>query len=366
MSRISNAHTISIAAAATTSLGIAAQGTASNSFTQFMLNSADQNSALGFGTQTGSMIPYCNTMVWNDLDRRIEIISRDHTDPPYDAGYIRESRYTETANANSGDWEFITRYAPIAGHGFDHVSINPHTWDVYVRNNNGGDVIVYRRPRDSLTLTTITAPSGTYYSNVAVGTTYWSGAMTGMGAHGCWMCYAETDSNSYMYFYDPLSATWSLQSGVTPGTSGYLNSYNYKMEYSSVKNVAVYGGGNNHPSMVWKMDSNKVATRLADIPASMGGMRDNTLFWADPATGNFMLMGATYGQSSGQLYELNPDGTGTWTLLKDRGQIPSPIYQVANSTGHLLSCAIPISRYGVTALITQTNQFNGNFYLYRR
>jgi hypothetical protein len=74
----------------------------------------------------------------------------------------------------------------------------------------------------------------------------------------------------------------------------------------------------------------------------------------EPVTGNFLLL------SSGELWELNPDGAGTWTKLANP---PSGVGDPNVPTAVITSS---ISDYGVVAYITQPSQTGGTFYLYKR
>jgi hypothetical protein len=93
---------------------------------------------------------------------------------------------------------------------------------------------------------------------------------------------------------------------------------------------------------------------MPDTPGVTGvGIQRGNLV-SDPLTGNFLLL------SSGQFWELNPDGAGTWT------QLASPPAGVGDPAFPTAMISSAISDHGVVAYITQPSQTGGTFYLYKR
>jgi hypothetical protein len=90
-------------------------------------------------------------------------------------------------------------------------------------------------------------------------------------------------------------------------TSG--NTYHSVMQYSAKKNVAVYGGGNDDPRKLWRLNYDRSVTAMPYVPTGKTVGIQNGILVEDPVTGNFLLL------SAGQLLELNPTGSGTWTQL---------------------------------------------------
>lgn len=74
----------------------------------------------------------------------------------------------------------------------------------------------------------------------------------------------------------------------------------------------------------------------------------------DPVSGNFLVL------SQGNLFELNPTGSGSWTRLSSSRVPPSA---VGNPTAPAGVCCTPIPELGVVACITQTSATGGSFFL---
>src|SRR5215470_18044534 len=113
--------------------------------------------------------------------------------------------------------------------------------------------------------------------------------------------------------------TWTILAGSAHEfTNG---DFQGTLHYSPVKRVSIFGGGNGNISCgagsgcrkLWKITDAKTITALADAPVDIALGSTNRSITPDPVTGNFLLI---YGNgSTAQLWELNPDGNGTWTLI---------------------------------------------------
>jgi hypothetical protein len=155
--------------------------------------------------------------------------------------------------------------------------------------------------------------------------------------------------------YDPSTDTWFFtRTNASPGLT--VSTYHNIIEYSPAKNVAVYGGGNLQSSSLWRMDSAGTVVQMPDAPAGLniGAGTGQGKFVNDPATGNFLLL------SAGQLWELNPDGAGTWT---QKTSPPSVVVNPNVGNGTVILSAI--SDYGVIAAISQSGSSMGTFCLYK-
>jgi hypothetical protein len=142
-------------------------------------------------------------------------------------------------------------------------------------------------------------------------------------------------------------------------------------EYSIKKRVAVFGAGDgnvtdiNKSRNLWKIDEFGTIAKLpiAPCPIALGGY--NRSFVTDPATGNFIMIGCSI---RGEMWELNPDGNGTWRLLdanlSDNGGIcalnrlepnncSNDFYGVSNPT------------YGVIMYWKFLDRDNGEVWLYK-
>jgi hypothetical protein len=130
--------------------------------------------------------------------------------------------------------------------------------------------------------------------------------------------------------------------------------YHSVMEYSAIKNVAVYGGGNAAPTKLWRMSADGSVLAMPNVPAGKRVGIQGGLLVAEPVTGNFLVLSAR------ELWELNPDGAGTWT------QLASPPAGVGDPGFPTAVISSAISDYGVVAYITQPSRTGGTFYLYKR
>ena len=128
------------------------------------------------------------------------------------------------------------------------------------------------------------------------------------------------------------------------------------MAYSAARNVAVYGGGNDNPRKVWRLNADRSFTPMPDAPTGCTLGVQQGVLCEDPVTGNFLVL------SQGNLFELNPTGSGSWTKLSGSRVPPSA---VGNPTAPDGVICTPIPQYGVVAYITQTSQVGGTFFLYK-
>jgi hypothetical protein len=325
------------------------------------LDVANQDAMLGVGSISGSMIHYCNSMPWNSRQRVIEIIGMDH-----DYGSVRYVQYNEASN----QFVLITNdlgFGTATQHGYDHNNINPHTGDYFHRRCQTGEpsLLVSKKPVGSATGFVDLPTVPTNYEQVAIGSCYWSGAFTGAGTQGCFMLFNSGDSfgkadDGQIAAFDPLTNTWFWnQHGMAPffETAGYT--YHSVMEYSTKKNVAVYGGGGDAPTRLWRLASDRSVLAMPNTPSGKEVGIQHGILTEDPVTGNFLLL------SAGELWELDPDGTGTWTRQTgtrsppDAVGIPGP----SPTLDGMICCSI--SDYGVVAYIKQTSPNNSAFHLYK-
>jgi hypothetical protein len=96
---------------------------------------------------------------------------------------------------------------------------------------------------------------------------------------------------------------------------------------------------------------------MPNLPAGLSvGMNTNGGILVDePVTGNFLLL------SGGQLWELNPSGSGTWTQQTGARTPPGGV----GRPGSVAVVASSIPDYGVVAFITQPSNSGATFYIYK-
>ncbi len=161
---------------------------------------------------------------------------------------------------------------------------------------------------------------------------YWEnvGAGTGCGA---------------LAAYNPVTNTWATVGNQYPLCT-YPSDGDYSMAgmYSTVKQVMVFITGNKN---TYKVSSAGVITRLTDAPCGFG--TTTTVFGTgaeDPNTGDIYYIGCG---APGQMWKLDPNGSGTWTVIDSNLGTTGKICETRGGGG---TCsedfyATPISTYGV-------------------
>lgn len=296
-------------------------------------------STLGQGGSMGNMIPYCNAGSWNPVSKCIEILGQDHG-----WGNMRHVQFDEATNA----FNFVGNIGTSEGHGYDHYEVNPFNGDLYYKPyfyGTGGSLWRKANGSGSWARNVSTVPT---WQQVALGSCWWKGSLTGGGTQGAFLIFNCQYGN--VVGYNPVSGTWFDQSG--PSIS---STYHSVMAYSAVKNVAVFGGGNGMTRRVWRMNSSRTIVELANAPSNCGvGIYAGGLC-CDPVTGNFLVL------SGGNLFQLNPDGSGTWTQQTGSRVPPGAVNNPAAGQ-NIIMCELP--EHGAIAVVSM-NGDSGNMYLYR-
>lgn len=345
---ISSATSLRVVKPGSSPLARLAQTTPSGTWSK--LSVTNQDELLGLGQHSGSMLHYCNEMPWNPKYRAIEIIGMDHGYPS-----LRHVRYDEMTN------RFVL-VADDAGlgtaHGYDHNAVNPFTGDLYHRIYRiGSDPIEVRRRLFNADSFSTIPNVAAGYQQVALGSCWWSGPFLNCGAQGCYMIFNSGDStgganDGRIVAFDPLANKWFYNQGARAPYFSTGATYGSLMKYSAKKNLAVYGGCNTAPKIIWRLSADGSVLRMPDPPGNARvGIQQGALI-NEPTTGNFLLL------SEGELWELNPSDGGSWTKL---GNKPS---DVNNPLDGLVVSSIP--DLGVVVFISQRSQVGGTFYIYKR
>ena len=323
------------------------------------LNVPNQNALLGVGSVSETMIHFSNTMPWNPISKAIEIIGEDHG-----YGSLRHVRYDEATNT------FIlvaddSGFGNSLDHGYDQTTINPNTGDLYRRMNSGFTGTISSRKKTIGGVVTSLPNIAVPVEQVAIGTTWWSGSFAGGGAQGSFMVFNSGTSlgnanDGQILAYNPLTNTWFYnQQGRSPFYGNVNNgTYHSVIEYSPQKNVAVYGGGNAAPNLLWRLNSDGSFISMPNVPAGKAVGIQRGLLVNEPVTGNFLLL------SAGELWELNPSGSGLWTQQTGTRTPPNAV-GIPGPTTIEAVIASSISDHGVVAFITQPNQSGATFFLYK-
>jgi hypothetical protein len=324
------------------------------------LNAANQDAVLGVGNVSGTMIHFSNSMPWNPFSKVIEVIGMDHN-----WGMQRHVRYDEASNS------FIVVAADDGlgtqtQHGYDHNTVNPFTGDLYHRFFSGftGTISSFKKVLGGSSF--VALPGVLASDQVAIGATWWSGPFVGGGSQGSFMLFnsgnaINTANDGQILAFNPLTNTWFYnQQGRAPfyDSTGGGNTYHSVMEYSSIKNVAVYGGGNAAPDRLWRLNQDGSFIAMPNVPPGKGVGIQQGLLVNDPVSGNFLLL------SAGELWELNPSGSGTWTPQIGTRTPPGAVGVPGPGTPEAV-IASSISDYGVVAFITQPGHTGATFFLYK-
>ncbi len=165
--------------------------------------------------------------------------------------------------------------------------------------------------------------------------------------------------------YRESTQTWMVLGGPFPD-----GDYHNIAEYSPVKRVAIFGGGNGNggpANHLWKVAADKTITPLQDAPFNIAFGSTTRSAVADPVTGNFLFIYG-YGAHQGQLWELDPDGPGTWTLidadLTTPGKICNTAYASSDGCGNDFYAA-SVPTYGVIMYWKFTGPASGEVWLYK-
>ena len=307
----------------------------------------------------GNNIPYSNQMAWNPIRKQIKLTCSDHQ-----AAYMPELTYDEATNA----WSVANSGLPQATHAFGHFQCRPDTGDLYTRINGGGMASepVYRKLAGG-SWVALTAASGSVYTQVGVGTAWWPGsntgrtALSGFGAAGCYIIFEISLGSACLY--DPIANTWTTI--AVPQTYPTTDPYHTVAAYSPHFNCVVYGGGNGNRRL-WRLNQDRTINELTVCPVSIGVQGAN--LQVDPVTGNFLIWGG--GSNARKLYQFDPTGTGTYTLLSGSRQPPAAgLHGVSDPSGGgggpdaLISCALPA--HGVVAYMSASGASYANMFLYK-
>lgn len=276
---------------------------------------------LGVGTGTGNVIPYATKMGYDPFLKKIQFCGHDHGDaPPFDI------EYDEIAHAWINNGRLTSEHGR---HAFDHNVVNPHTGDRYLRAYQQGSVQFRVSRKVSGGSTWPFLPTFSALTNVALGCSWWSGSLSGVGAQGA-LCIYECVLTGKIHIFDPLANAgaggWSSVLNAKPSGWAMVDEYNAVAAYSAQHNCLVFGGGNPNSMKVARMNSDRSITALPDFEG-LGPQRSNINVC--PVSGDIILlrnMDAT--PSVNSLFSLNPT-TGVYTQLTGSRQPPP------NTTGNM-------------------------------
>jgi hypothetical protein len=359
MSRYSNTHTVSIAAAsASTALALEVNQMAAGTWRRATTLESGVAVALRdtTGTSVQHMLTYHIGGAWNPVAKRVHIMGNGHG-----GASMRHSWYDETTNT----WSFVDS-AFGASHGYDHYACNPTTGDLYSvryggldfwRRNSSGWTQLANRPERS-------------YVNITWGSAWWSGALTGLsGNQGAFM-FASGNDPGEVSWYDPVNNNWSnYTTGWNP--SGSSNQYEGAAAYSSQQNVGLFSGWAAAPQNVWRVNSNKTVTLLNTQNNFRVGAQAGGLF-CDPQSGDFLALTRNTNGSSGvySLWMSDPSVSGVDTQ-QTGSRAPPALIRIDAASGESAGSAfieIPAHgamNWGVVMVVTSYDANTGYVHLYR-
>lgn len=328
---------------------------------------SNQDAVLGSQNgNSGSMINYCQSMPWNPVAKRIEFTGADHDAVPATQRYARYDDASNTFSLVAVDAGFGAAVG-TAFHGAGLLQANPYTGELFNAQQPQANPRLFRFYKMSAGSTTFslvgTAPSG--YLQIFMPSCWWTGPFTAraLGSQGAYMCFNSGASQGIgtgeIFIYDPtIPGFLPTLTGVTDPV--YTSNYAPVMAYSKIKNCAVYGGTSDVSSpnapIAYRLNSDGTHTLMPPVPGSGMGLDVGALV-ADPVTGNFLLL------TNGQLWELNPTGSGTWALQTGSRVPPSGVRNPTEMGQGLVVTAIP--DYGVVAVTSQLAGSGGTFFLYK-
>lgn len=296
------------------------------------------------GGSTLNMLPFQNNGVWDPVRGLVHVLGNDHSAPN-----MRHIQYSEATNT----WSLAST-APVS-HGYDHLNIDVTTGDLYMweYHYGAGGGIWRKTPTGSWDTN---YGSRDFHTNVASGTCIWTGPLTGFSDTKGVLIAMEGDfgiiaGKGVSSLNTAAAFTVFADVNVTqPG-------YHLNAAYSRIKNVAVMGGGNEQPRRLWKMTSSRIVSELGTAPVGCEIGTQHGSLTEDPVTGNFLIM------TGGNLYELNPDGSGTYTL-QTGSRVPPALVNTFDTTPNS-ACIIPIDTYGVSMVISADSGSSANVFLYK-
>ncbi len=284
---------------------------------------------------------YANKAAWNAVAKQFQFVGSPHGN----CGAIELVTYSEASNA----WSIGPQPSSVvqAQHSYDHNTIDPASGTMYWRLYNSK--IFYRLTSGGSSWSTIAAPNMSSVQCCGA-LEYFPDMARLMFIDGDWGIWS----------YDPSNNSWT-HLARTNGNDGSglpqypMSGYTNFAEYSKL-GFLVFGGGSN----VYKMNASGAITTLASAPfgnVNIGTGSTCCSVAADPVTGNIIVI-----DGSGKLWELNPTGSGTWTV-KNNVTTPST-FTAAGGTGESLISA-PISSYGIIMYVKCNDAGTCNVYLYK-
>lgn len=304
---------------------------------------------------TGSVLEFDDKAVWNSVAKSAMILGQSHPAAPTACGTELFVQYADSSNT----WSNLPLPCPTpedingVSHGYEQMTINPATGDVYHRQYSSTNFMVFKQSTQ------------TWNSLASIPTTSFQ---------CCGALEYFSDRNSVIFLdgdwgvweYSITNDSWTQRAatnggGFSPQLTG-LGSYQNQSHYSSKCQCVILGGGNGNTAL-YKYDVNGAFTRIADAPMALNipenpGSPNGVIFTADPVSGLILVWDGN-GNANGKGWQYDPT-TNVWSQTG----ITPPIFPSPDG-GVTETVAIPIPDYGVIMFVQAGSSSGGSVYLYK-
>jgi hypothetical protein len=223
---------------------------------------------LAQGAHTGNVMPFAQSAHWDPVDQKLYFVGNDHNMST--TAFV----YDEATNA----WSQLGNPSMVVGHGYDHAALDVVGRRFFLREYGIGDVrSIYQAPlANPLDLMDIgDFPPG--YAQVAIAIAYMPN--TGLVVYNC------GENAGQLSILDETTDTW------TDDIHGFGGNTTYHCfgEISEKHGIGLFGGGNEQPNEIFRLNADRTVTPLPDAPIGLGIQQGNVA--ADPNTGDFLILG---------------------------------------------------------------------------
>jgi len=283
----------------------------------------------------GHIITYCDKLAWDPLGRKLYYMSSD--DPGNGRKAVSYDFATNSFQRIPGPFDL-----PAGAVGVNHV-YGGHDFDKARRRwwytNAVGNEVGYYSAADG-TWTSVPLPWGTQQV-VASSLAYFP------------------ERGSLVVLRDSVLRERSDASGAwTTISSSISSSYHSMCQYNITNKCVVFGGGNDTPLALYRLDSTGTVTQYATTPP-FNIECPRVEFVEDPSTGNFVVY--RYSNGASARYSFNPSN-GAWTNLGTTN-VPADVFSVGPYGTNLLMVATVLPEYKVQAFLSHPDGF-GTFHLF--
>jgi hypothetical protein len=305
---------------------------------------------------------YCDSQAWNSRKRQFVMQSAEHVGassgswPKVLVTYDDETNTWSTAHPSPG--QFVTF------HCYDHVAWDDANEVLYFRGYSSNQIRRYCFNATPSWCASQGANSWALLPLPNVGTCRGSSAcqVAGAIAYAPWMdggslLYLDSDhygvGGASLRRFRESTGTWDELAGPGPALplsdgSG-AGSYHNVLECSDVRQVCIFGGGNGSRKL-FRINASKTITQITSAPRNINLGTTSRNMVADPVSGNFIWLFGIGSGGAGELWELNPTGSGTWSQLDaDLRQSGEPCQSVADTSSGCTTdmVAASVSTYGI-------------------